>query len=101
MQRPLFLCLIGLVLGEAAAISMGWKGGLISVLFFCMAGFLIWKMSEKQNRFFIFTKAQCRSVFCIFLIFYAIGFILFLSEIQRNFTSFTKTRCLLKMQSLI
>lgn len=80
MQRPLFLCLIGLVLGEAAAISMGWKGGLISVLFFCMAGFLIWKMSEKQNRFFIFTKAQCRSVFCIFLIFYAIGFILFLSE---------------------
>ena len=64
MKRPLFLCMIGLVLGEAAAISMGWKGGLISVLIFLMAGFFLWIMPEKkQDRFSLFFFAFIGGLF--------------------------------------
>ncbi|MCD8019120.1 MAG: competence protein ComEC family protein, partial [Clostridiales bacterium] len=38
MKRPLFLLMIGLVLGEAAAISFGWKGGFLLILLFLPVG---------------------------------------------------------------
>lgn len=38
MKRPLFPCLIGLVLGEAAAVRFGWKGVLFPALIFLLTG---------------------------------------------------------------
>ena len=75
MRRPLFLCLIGLVLGEAAAISMGWKKGLILVLFFLLAVYMIKHLSiTKQNLFFIL---KWNSVFQVVLYSFLTGFFLF------------------------
>lgn len=53
MKRPLFPCVIGLVLGEAAAISFGFKGGAFLVLLFLLTGiyFLIWR--KRQGCFFM------------------------------------------------
>lgn len=89
MGRPLFLCLIGFVLGEAAAISTGWKGGLISVLIFLLAGFFLWSMSkEKQDRFFVSVKEKdkrkCKYIFCLFVSSFVIGLFALLSAESRN-----------------
>lgn len=68
MKRPLFPCMTGLVLGEAAAISFGVKGGVCAVLLFLLTGvcFLVWQ------------KGQGRFLLLLFSIFFLAGFLLFL-----------------------
>ncbi len=71
MKRPLFPCVTGLVLGEAAAISFGFKGGIFSVLLFLLTGidFLIWR--KRRDRFFL--------PLCLFSVFTMAGFLLFMN----------------------
>lgn len=68
MKRPLFPCLIGLALGEAAAISFGFKGGLFLALLFLLTGCLTLFWRKK------------RSFFCLWIFSAAslLGFLLFL-----------------------
>lgn len=68
MKRPLFPCLIGLALGEAAAISFGFKGGLFPALLFLLTGCLTLLWRKKQSFFclWIFSAASL------------LGFLLFL-----------------------
>lgn len=68
MKRPLFPCLIGLALGEAAAISFGFKGGLFPALLFLLTGCLTLLWRKK------------RSFFCLWIFSAAslLGFLLFL-----------------------
>lgn len=68
MKRPLFPCLIGLALGEAAAISFGFKGGLFLALLFLLTGCLTLLWRKKRSFFFlwIFSAASL------------LGFLLFL-----------------------
>ena len=60
MKRPLFPCLIGLALGEAAAISFGFKGGLFPALLFLLTGCLTLLWRKKQSFFclWIFSAAS-------------------------------------------
>ena len=75
MKRPLFPCVTGLVLGEAAAISFGFKGGAFPALLFLLTGicFLVWR--KRQGCFFMYILLV--SVFAL------AGFLLFM-EAQAN-----------------
>lgn len=68
MKRPLFPCLIGLALGEAAAISFGFKGGLFLALLFLLTGCLTLLWRKKRSFFcpWIFSAA-CLLGFLLFL----------------------------------
>ena len=75
MKRPLCPCVIGLVLGEAVAISFGFKGEILPVLLFLLTAiyFLMWR--KKQSRFFV--------PLLLFSAFLLVGFLLFMTA-QEN-----------------
>ena len=79
MKRPLFPCLIGLVLGEAAAVIFGWKGVLFPALVFLLAGisFFVWRKDQSR---LCFWRRQC----ILAAVFLALGTGLFMRAYARK-----------------
>lgn len=51
MKRPLLPCVTGLVLGEAAAISSGFKGAVTAALLFLLTGLCVLIWQKRPGRF--------------------------------------------------
>lgn len=90
MRRPLFVCLIGLVLGEAAAISTDGNEGFVWVLFILLAGCFFRKLSgKKQNRFFMNRRFEydltfLKGTILLLLCSAVLGNLLFLSVLKQS-----------------
>ena len=90
MRRPLFVCLIGLVLGEAAAISTDGNEGFVWVLFILLAGCFFRKLSgKKQNRFFMNRRFEydltfLKGMILLLLCSAMLGNLLFLSVLKQS-----------------
>lgn len=76
MKRPLLPCVTGLVLGEAAAISSGFKGAVTAALLFLLTGLCVLIWQKRPGRFFVSGRRIMVRCF-MFAIFFMAGIFLY------------------------